>query len=629
MTARPTIRDRVGAAVQRWFPRTRSSLGPRIVGALIIVLVVSTGSTFLIETRMTRTTLEAHATDLLREDLRVLRKATLDEQMVALRGLRSLAQTLALTEGPIAAGSTAVISELGRATRDLGLDSAHLFDGGGERIGGVGPRVVLPGSGEVTTLSVPSTNWLLRTHDGTYLSGAIVPFDVAGDRFILIGGRLFDDAAAFRWRQSTGEHVLLIADGDLVGSTASDPEAVLIGGEGQGIPDSPTEVTLDGTSTLVAYERLPRPDVDWAADGAVGVAIVDPVAQLDQSLTRHRATAAVGLSLLAVILGLVLFLRLTRPLSRLSDTADRIAAGDLDAPFEAESEDEIGQLGSTLEVMRQSLREQLDLIHAQAMGLRESAQRIVGVRDEERRRIAHDLHDGAQQRLVITRLRLGELLDRLDETGSEIEATARRVAEELDASIEEVRAVMNSVYPPMLRDRGLARAVRSLAGRSPVPIEVRFEPEDLPRFDPTLEANVYFLLSEAVTNALKHAHADRIGIIIQLSDDVLRVSVVDDGVGMSADRRLHSGGLVSMRDRATATGGTFAIESEPGQGTRVTAEFPVSSPAPLEEVDDGGDTPVELGGLGETELGEDRARVLLDGPFGDAQHLGDRRVGPS
>lgn len=629
MSAEPTLRDRARASLRRWFPRTRTSLGPRIVGALIVVLVVSTGSTFLIEARMTRVTLEGHASDLLREDLRVLRNATLDEQMDALRSLRSLAQTLALTDGPIAPGSTAVIAELGRAGRDLGLDGTHLFDGAGERIGGVGVPVVIPGDDGLGTLAVPSTNWLMRTHDGRYLSGAIVPFEVAGERFMLVGGRLFDDAAAFRWRQLTGEHVLLVADGELVGSTAGDPDAVLVRGEDDGLPDTPIEVALDGRSTLVAYEPLPGPEADWAPRGAVGIAILDPVAQLDHSLRRHRVTAAVGLFLLAVVLGLVLFLRLTRPLHRLADTAERIADGDLDVPFEAESEDEIGQLGSTLEVMRQSLREQLDLIHAQAMGLRKSAQRIVGVRDEERRRIAHDLHDGAQQRLVVTRLRLGELLDGLAGTGTEAEATARRVVEDLDASIEEVRAVMNAVYPPMLRDRGLVRAIRSLAGRSPVPIEVSIEPEDLPRLDPTFEANVYFLVSEAVTNALKHADADRIEIDLALSGDVLRVSVVDDGVGMPADRRVHSGGLLSMHDRTSATGGTFAVESAPDEGTRVTAEFAVSAPAPLEEVDDRGDASVELGGLGEPELGEDGARVLLDGPFGDAQHLRDRRVGPS
>jgi len=203
--------------------------------------------------------------------------------------------------------------------------------------------------------------------------------------------------------------------------------------------------------------------------------------------------------------------------------------------------------------------------------LRESRARILAAADDERRRIERDLHDGGQQRLVALRVRL----ELADETMRDSPARARRMLQQLgaevDAALDELRALAAGVYPSLLADRGLSDALRGAARRSPVPATVAVSGED--RYSQDVEAAVYFCCLEALQNVAKHASgASAVAISLERNGD-LRFAVRDDGPGFDAS--VAGNGLVNMRDRVAAVGGTLEITSAVGKGTEVVGTVPV------------------------------------------------------
>jgi signal transduction histidine kinase len=202
--------------------------------------------------------------------------------------------------------------------------------------------------------------------------------------------------------------------------------------------------------------------------------------------------------------------------------------------------------------------------------LEASRARLAASAERERRRIERNLHDGAQQRLVALRIELGlveDLLLRDPDAGRE---HLRQLERDVDDALEELRSLAHGVYPPVLADRGLVEALRDVAARSPVQVEV--EVHDVGRYAPELESSVYFCVLEALQNALKHARGVR-RIAIELDDgghNVLRFVVRDDGAGMPPGEAPSEGaGILSMRDRLAAFGGELAIASAVGVGTTV------------------------------------------------------------
>ena len=206
--------------------------------------------------------------------------------------------------------------------------------------------------------------------------------------------------------------------------------------------------------------------------------------------------------------------------------------------------------------------------------LRRSRARIVEATDAERRRLERDLHDGAQQRLVALSLSLRLLRARLEdreEPDDRAIAAADEAAAELKLAIRELRELARGIHPAILTEAGLAAAIGALADRSVIPAVVIDQPDR--RLPPAVEATAYFVVSEALANAAKHAAATRIGISATCTDDTLRVEVSDDGVG-GADRGRGSG-IDGLHDRVAALGGTLTVDSPPGQGTLVVAEIPL------------------------------------------------------
>ena len=206
--------------------------------------------------------------------------------------------------------------------------------------------------------------------------------------------------------------------------------------------------------------------------------------------------------------------------------------------------------------------------------LRASRARILIAADDERRRIERDLHDGGQQRLVALRIRL-ELADEMMAT-SPVRAREmlHRLGDDVEAALEELRALAAGVYPPMLEDRGLPAAIRAAALQSPVPSKVSVDGGD--RYPEDVETAAYFCCVEALQNVAKHASDATLVQITLHRDGELRFEVRDDGPGFVPDEGRPGRGLVNMRDRMAAVGGELEVRSGPGEGTKVVGRVPAS-----------------------------------------------------
>jgi signal transduction histidine kinase len=199
-----------------------------------------------------------------------------------------------------------------------------------------------------------------------------------------------------------------------------------------------------------------------------------------------------------------------------------------------------------------------------------SRARLVEAADAARQRIERDLHDGAQQQLVAAALDLTLLEQHLERDPDAARTVLARAREQLDGGLRELRDLARGIHPSVLTDRGLAVALEGLAKRAPMPVELSVEIGG--RLDPAIEAAAYFLVSEAITNAAKHAQADTVGVEVRGNGDAVLVSVADDGVG-GADTGRGSG-LAGLADRVEAVGGRLEIKSPPGEGTRLSARLP-------------------------------------------------------
>jgi signal transduction histidine kinase len=191
--------------------------------------------------------------------------------------------------------------------------------------------------------------------------------------------------------------------------------------------------------------------------------------------------------------------------------------------------------------------------------------------DRERQRLERDLHDGAQQRLVSLSVRLRLLASRLA-PGSEAERLLADARDELDASLQELRDLARGIHPSVLSDCGLPAALEALTTRAPLPVELLVEPGGRP--PEPVELAAYYLVSEALTNIIKHSDATSAGVSVARRGTQLVVEVADDGAG-GADRVIGTG-LRGLTDRIEALGGRLEVSSPPGAGTTLRAEIPLA-----------------------------------------------------
>ena len=201
-----------------------------------------------------------------------------------------------------------------------------------------------------------------------------------------------------------------------------------------------------------------------------------------------------------------------------------------------------------------------------------SRARIVATADATRRRIERDLHDGAQQRLVSLALELRAVEEHVPPELDELRAELSSVADGLTGVLDGLREIALGIHPALLAEGGLEPALRTLARRSTVPVELDARAGG--RLPEPVEVAAYYVVSEALTNAAKHAQASVVQVKVEAEDGVLRVSVRDDGVG-GADPDQGSG-LVGLKDRAEAIGGRISLASARGRGTALQVELPLA-----------------------------------------------------
>jgi len=215
-------------------------------------------------------------------------------------------------------------------------------------------------------------------------------------------------------------------------------------------------------------------------------------------------------------------------------------------------------------------KERLDAeLRARVEELRESRTRLLAVGLAERRRMERDLHDGAQQRLVSLALDLRLARSALREEPDRAERLLEGADDELSRALEELRELARGLHPAVLSDRGLEAAVKTLATRAPLPVEVEAGIGEVPE---PVELAAFFVVSEALTNVAKYADADRATVRMGRDDGSVVVEVSDDGVG-GADPK-HGSGLRGLGDRLSALGGKLEVDSRSGAGTTVRASIP-------------------------------------------------------
>jgi signal transduction histidine kinase len=205
-----------------------------------------------------------------------------------------------------------------------------------------------------------------------------------------------------------------------------------------------------------------------------------------------------------------------------------------------------------------------------------SRARIVATADQTRRRIERDLHDGAQQRLVSLALRLRTTSAAIPPELDEVLQELAGVGAELDAVLSDLRELSRGIHPAILTEGGLGPALRTLARRSPVPVQLQVRTQG--RLPERVEVTAYYVAAEALTNVAKHADASVVQVEVDTDDGLVRLDIRDDGIGGADPAR--GTGLVGLKDRVEATGGTLHVQSLPGEGTSLLIELPIDHDRP-------------------------------------------------
>jgi signal transduction histidine kinase len=220
-----------------------------------------------------------------------------------------------------------------------------------------------------------------------------------------------------------------------------------------------------------------------------------------------------------------------------------------------------------------------------------SLARAAAVADETRGRIERDLHDGVQQHIVSLGLALRLVAEEVPSELAEVRAHVSDAAEELMDVLDEVQELSRGSHPAILVDGGLESALRALARRSAIPVELDMRSSR--RLDEPVEVAAYFVVSEALANAVKHAQASTVHVALEAEHGVVHISIRDDGIGGAAPGR--GSGLVGIEDRVNALGGKIQIASPSGAGTSVVVDIPCQQMDPDQSTTAPGRLAVESG----------------------------------
>jgi PAS domain S-box-containing protein len=243
-----------------------------------------------------------------------------------------------------------------------------------------------------------------------------------------------------------------------------------------------------------------------------------------------------------------------------------IAAWKRQVPLPADAEERLSQFAELMGTAIANADSRAELTASRA--------RIVAASDETRRRIERDLHDGTQQRLVSLALGLRAAEEHVPPRLPELRADIDRIATGLAGAVEELQEISRGLHPAILSRRGLGPALRTLARRTAVPVELDLRSDR--RLPEHVEVAAYYVVAEAIANAAKHAHATVVRVELAAEDSLVRLAICDDGAGGADPSR--GSGLIGLRDRVEAIGGTMELESRPGHGTAIRICLPCEGP---------------------------------------------------
>ncbi len=240
-------------------------------------------------------------------------------------------------------------------------------------------------------------------------------------------------------------------------------------------------------------------------------------------------------------------------------------------------EDLAGHAGIALQNARLTLdlEARAEDLASQNEELRLSRERLVTVRDAQRRRLEQELRDGVGAEIARIRDQIGFDAERVAAHPDPVRASLDHLSERTNAALDDLREVARGIFPPLLVDQGLAAALSAMARRAGSESRFSIETgEPGTRYDYAIEAAVYFCCVQAVQNAVRHAPGSPIEISIDQAGERLSFTVHDHGAGFTVERATEGEGFQIMRDRMAAFGGTLTIESVPGEGTTVTGTVP-------------------------------------------------------
>ncbi|MGI6659637.1 MAG: HAMP domain-containing protein [Dethiobacteraceae bacterium] len=346
--------------------------------------------------------------------------------------------------------------------------------------------------------------------------------------------------------------------------------------------------TINHANTEIIHDFAVPISSDNAATIRLGIAETN----LRHALSRIRR-ALISTLLAALIVGglITAFFtnKLLGPLRRLTAAAHTIREGDFSARVPIQSFDEMGELAAAFNLMAEKLstyklenienRAELDRIEKLRVQL---VQHLITAQEEERKRIARELHDETSQSL--TALKLG--LKAMEQTTSPagIQELSRELRQMLGATLDEITAISRNLRPSVLDDMGLQAALARLIEESSHRIgkKIIYKHEGLvdKRFPAYIETAVYRIVQEAVTNSLKYAQAENIFVSVSYQQNQLKAIVADDGIGFDPAAVLDGNipqkgfGLFGMQERATLIDGTLQIDAATGQGTTITVTVP-------------------------------------------------------
>ncbi|MGC3999161.1 MAG: HAMP domain-containing protein [Anaeromyxobacter sp.] len=469
---------------------------------------------------------------------------------------------------------------------------------------------------EVLRDGVPRLSGLDR-RGGGWVVHALVPIRRWDGQRVGIAGSTFDPghrglaAALAPLRRTGGEADLLGPDGVVLGSTAAERVGLrpacfdAVAAEARGREPTSLGCAGAGDGKVGSRETLtvaPLTVAPWT------VVIRQPVGLTSPSGQIPWVVVVGGLALnlaMAALFAWGAARSVTRPLGVLGAEAERIAAGELDAPIPDLGHDEVGRLGLSLDRMREALRQLLRRVgeanqelerrvveRTRALGdanerlraredeRRQLLRKVIVAQEDERKRVARELHDETTQALALLAMKLDAAREALRAGRTpdldEVKATAVR-------TLDDVHRMILDLRPSVLDDLGLTSAVRWYGDRTlgarGVTVRCEFEGPDR-RLPPELETAVFRICQEALSNVARHAQASAVLVQVAVGEGEIRVEIEDDGRGFDPDAAVRregrpAWGLLGIRERAELLGGSAQVDSAPGQGTRVTVRIPV------------------------------------------------------